>query len=572
MNLREVGPRLPLPASSAPGGMPSRGDEEFSLPVAATPSRRASTAPSAAGKPGQAAEPEAARGMAPPAQPDQPQAGAPAATGRAGATGHEIGPASAEDRPRHPDDASASARMAAPADPGATASSGPRTGTADTVPEAADLPAGLAAVPGFAVPIPALEALGAPAASPAVTGAGASALPGSPSTAVGAAAPVMVAGASGVLAAGVPATAIPLAGLPVMGPGALAHAVGGPTGASGAPTGTIVDPRALDAVVAPAAGASDAVPVGGTAGPVAAVEAASATPSDGLRVPTPAALATAAPLVSTGSGAPGAVAPGPVTAPLAVLRADRPLADAAAAVRGDTAPPSILQSVAGQPAAPPPVSASSHGPIPAAPMAVAGPEAFAALVALSAQAGRGAPLDERAEDGPPAVTGLESGPATTPTGGLTALSPLRALESTAVAVPGSVAMPAAPDAGFDDAFGEKVVWIVEQRLTQAEMRVSPEGLGAIEVRLQLEGNKLSAQFSAAHPDVRQALEAGMGRLRDLLGQHGMELADSHVGQQHGGGDRPPARHARSDDADGDRPALVTTLGGLRARGLIDLYA
>lgn len=145
--------------------------------------------------------------------------------------------------------------------------------------------------------------------------------------------------------------------------------------------------------------------------------------------------------------------------------------------------------------------------------------------------------------------------------------------TTAIAVPATVALPATPDDGFDDSFGQRIVWMVEQRIGQAEMRVSPEGIGAIDVRLQLDGNRLTAQFSAAHADVRQALEAGMGRLRDLLGQHGVELADAHVGRE-GSGRQPGGRDRSSGGMPhGDDPEpRVTTLGAMRARGLIDLYA
>lgn len=139
----------------------------------------------------------------------------------------------------------------------------------------------------------------------------------------------------------------------------------------------------------------------------------------------------------------------------------------------------------------------------------------------------------------------------------------------------AVAMPASADAGFDDALGARVVWMTEHRLGHAELRVTPEGLGTIDIRLQVDGQRLSAQFTAANADVRHALEAGMDRLRDLLGRHGMELAQSSVGsgqQQAGQRRQEPARMGdRSPESAPDAPAVVTTVRLLRARGLIDEY-
>lgn len=152
-------------------------------------------------------------------------------------------------------------------------------------------------------------------------------------------------------------------------------------------------------------------------------------------------------------------------------------------------------------------------------------------------------------------------------------SPVRLAEQSAnVPSLGSIALPPTPDAGFDDSFDQRIAWMADQRITQAEMRVSPEGVGPIEVRLQIEGHRVTAQFNAANADVRQALEAGMERLRDLLGQRGMELADAQVGRQ--GAQRDHGSHhagggnGLTEIAEGS----TTTVGPLlRSRGLIDEY-
>jgi flagellar hook-length control protein FliK len=135
-----------------------------------------------------------------------------------------------------------------------------------------------------------------------------------------------------------------------------------------------------------------------------------------------------------------------------------------------------------------------------------------------------------------------------------------------------IPFPARPELGLDDAFDQRIVWMVDQRITQAEMRVNPEGVGPIDVRLQVEGQRVTAQFNAANADVRQALEAGMDRLRDLLGQRGMELGDAQVGQQRSHGHRAPAAGRGTGDAGADDASVVTTVRTLRARGLVDEYA
>lgn len=134
-----------------------------------------------------------------------------------------------------------------------------------------------------------------------------------------------------------------------------------------------------------------------------------------------------------------------------------------------------------------------------------------------------------------------------------------------------VNLPAQPGLALDDGFDQRIVWMAEQRIGQAEMRVSPDGMGAIDVRLQVEGQRVTAQFGAAQAEVRQALEAGMDRLRDLLEQRGMQLADAQVGQQGSQHGRGPAPGAERGAQQADEAPAVTTIRALRARGLVDEY-
>lgn len=129
---------------------------------------------------------------------------------------------------------------------------------------------------------------------------------------------------------------------------------------------------------------------------------------------------------------------------------------------------------------------------------------------------------------------------------------------------------------FDDAVGARVSWLADQKIGHAHIKITPNVLGPIEVRLQLEGDKVHATFTSAHADVRHALESSLPRLRELLGEHGFQLGNADVGQQQtaqdgGRGD------GRSEMGGGDgEPALAeTTLSPsqlIRQRGLVDAYA
>ncbi|PTT60307.1 flagellar hook-length control protein FliK, partial [Stenotrophomonas sp. HMWF003] len=93
---------------------------------------------------------------------------------------------------------------------------------------------------------------------------------------------------------------------------------------------------------------------------------------------------------------------------------------------------------------------------------------------------------------------------------------------------------ATPDVGaddFGDAMSARIGWLADQKIGHAVIRVTPHDLGQIEVRLQIDGDKVHASFSSAHAEVRHALEASLPRLRDMLGEQGFQLGNADVGQQ-----------------------------------------
>ena len=135
-----------------------------------------------------------------------------------------------------------------------------------------------------------------------------------------------------------------------------------------------------------------------------------------------------------------------------------------------------------------------------------------------------------------------------------------------------VAVPADPQQGFDDGFGARLVWMAAQRLGHAEIRLNPEHLGPIEVRVQVDGTQVNAEFNSAHAAVRQSIEASMPRLREMLGQQGLQLGQADVGQRQAGSGRHGADSAEGLPSSDSPLSPATTIRSLRSRGLVDEYA
>ena len=156
-------------------------------------------------------------------------------------------------------------------------------------------------------------------------------------------------------------------------------------------------------------------------------------------------------------------------------------------------------------------------------------------------------------------------------------APVRAHDSTAVFSASPTPTPDLQGDGFDDAVSTRVAWLADQKIGHAHIKVSPDDLGPIEVQLKLDGDKIQANFSSAHADVRQALEQSIPRLREMLGQHGFQLTHSDVGAQQQGqrNDGAAGRMGDTSGADalgGEDTAVIVPASVLRARGLLDAYA
>lgn len=127
---------------------------------------------------------------------------------------------------------------------------------------------------------------------------------------------------------------------------------------------------------------------------------------------------------------------------------------------------------------------------------------------------------------------------------------------------------------FPAEFSDKVVWLAGRQSQWADMSLNPPQLGAIEVRLSLTGGEAGAQFFSPHPAVRDAIEAALPRLRELMAQAGIALGDAQVrdesfARRESGG----FNQAGSDATPGEAsfpaaPVAMSTRAGI---GLVDLY-
>ncbi len=91
--------------------------------------------------------------------------------------------------------------------------------------------------------------------------------------------------------------------------------------------------------------------------------------------------------------------------------------------------------------------------------------------------------------------------------------------------------PSPGESAWSQALGERVLWMAGRDMQQAEVRLNPPQLGPVEIRVRVHNDQASVSFVAQHPFTREALETSIPRLREMLGDANINLADVDVGQR-----------------------------------------
>ena len=147
--------------------------------------------------------------------------------------------------------------------------------------------------------------------------------------------------------------------------------------------------------------------------------------------------------------------------------------------------------------------------------------------------------------------------------------------------------------GWTDEMSVRLSWLAQRGEGKAELVLSPPNMGKLGVTLHMNGDQMTAQFVSASAATRDMLEQALPRLRELLQQSNIQLAQADVSTgenpqqlfqgQAGEGEGSGAGHSRRGSHDGGHAAqgeMATTiatntassLAALMGDGAIDIFA
>jgi flagellar hook-length control protein FliK len=285
------------------------------------------------------------------------------------------------------------------------------------------------------------------------------------------------------------------------------------------PGATLLAAAGGDALPAPLAAAAPAAESPATVLPTAPLAAADAAADvvDPPSVALPPASATAVPPAAPDEPRAGADA----------------IARLVAQARADSPP--VVDAASGKRLAP-----DAARPQSASPTAVPAAVALPAEVAKTAPMRRGFAFAAAGESGAapaPAIPRADvAGPAPAiPLADVAGPFNLPVPQPTAPPTPAPAAPPAqlqlptpvdSPDWGRQ--LGDRVNWLVDQDLTNAQLKLTPAHLGPLEIRISIADDRATVWFGTHSHVTREALEAAAPKLRELLGAQGYTQVNVNV--------------------------------------------
>ncbi|WP_367156009.1 flagellar hook-length control protein FliK [Methylomonas sp. HYX-M1] len=87
------------------------------------------------------------------------------------------------------------------------------------------------------------------------------------------------------------------------------------------------------------------------------------------------------------------------------------------------------------------------------------------------------------------------------------------------------------DAAWNQELGNKVIWMNTQGVPSAELRLNPENLGPIHIKVDVSQDQATVSFTAQHAAVKEAIENAIPKLRDMFSGQQLNLVDVNVSQQ-----------------------------------------
>ncbi|WED44482.1 flagellar hook-length control protein FliK [Legionella cardiaca] len=127
---------------------------------------------------------------------------------------------------------------------------------------------------------------------------------------------------------------------------------------------------------------------------------------------------------------------------------------------------------------------------------------------------------------------------------------------------------------WSDNFSQQIMWLGQQKIKTAIIKLNPQELGPLEVNIKLVKEAASVNITTHSNQVRDLIEQTIPRLKDMLSEQGVNLSQVNIESN----DRQ--RYASWENNDqrfnnkevGEEDIAITPITSLKNRGIVDYFA
>lgn len=99
----------------------------------------------------------------------------------------------------------------------------------------------------------------------------------------------------------------------------------------------------------------------------------------------------------------------------------------------------------------------------------------------------------------------------------------------AMPTPPSISVPL-KNSQWGDELGSRIMWMTQHDVNTANIKINPPHLGPLEVNVSMHKDQIDVTFHSHHAAVKEALDASIPKLKEMLGSSGLQLGDANVAQ------------------------------------------
>jgi flagellar hook-length control protein FliK len=95
------------------------------------------------------------------------------------------------------------------------------------------------------------------------------------------------------------------------------------------------------------------------------------------------------------------------------------------------------------------------------------------------------------------------------------------------AVPPPISVPLKNSQWGDDV-SNRVMWMIQHDVQAANIKINPPHLGPLEIHVSMHKDHVDVSFNSHHATVKEALDASMPKLKEMMGNSGLQLGNADV--------------------------------------------